>query len=72
MRKTGLIAFDLDGTILDSRKQISQHCIAVLERCIRQGIWVVPATGRTVDGPVSYTHLDVYKRQRMAWTRWRQ
>lgn len=50
MRKTGLIAFDLDGTILDSRKQISQYCIAVLEQCIRQGIWVVPATGRTVDG----------------------
>ena len=50
MKNISLIAFDLDGTILDSRKNISEHTLEVLSRCSQKGIWIVPATGRAVDG----------------------
>lgn len=45
-----LIALDLDGTLLDSRKQLSEANRQALYRCIENGIWVVPCTGRAVDG----------------------
>ncbi len=45
-----LIALDLDGTLLDSRKQLSKANRQALSRCIENGIWVVPCTGRAVDG----------------------
>lgn len=50
MRKIGIIAFDLDGTILDSQKNLSQRNLAALSRCVQMGIQVVPTTGRAVDG----------------------
>lgn len=50
MKKIGLIAFDLDGTMLNSHKRLSERNREALSRCASQGIWVVPATGRTVDG----------------------
>ena len=37
---------DLDNTLLDSNKQISEHTIEVLKEAIRQGVYIVPATGR--------------------------
>lgn len=45
-----LIALDLDGTLLDSCKKLSQRNRQALVRCIEKGIEIVPATGRTVDG----------------------
>ena len=45
-----LIALDLDGTLLNSEKQISPVNERALRQCIDRGIYVVPATGRTVDG----------------------
>ena len=45
-----LIAIDLDGTLLNSRKCLSDHNREVLKSCIRKGIHIVPCTGRTVDG----------------------
>lgn len=45
-----LIALDLDGTLLDSRKCLSDVNRQALFQCIQKGIFVVPATGRTVDG----------------------
>lgn len=45
-----LIALDLDGTLLDSRKQLSDRNKAALEACIARGIYVVPCTGRTAEG----------------------
>ncbi|MCC8025681.1 MAG: Cof-type HAD-IIB family hydrolase [Clostridium sp.] len=50
MKKIGLIAFDLDGTILDSRKNLTERSLAALSRCAQMGIQIVPATGRAVDG----------------------
>lgn len=50
MINIGIIAFDLDGTILDSQKNLSKRNLAALSSCAEKGIQVVPATGRAVDG----------------------
>ena len=46
MRKIKLNAMDLNNTLLDSKKQISEHTKEVLKEAIRQGVYIVPATGR--------------------------
>lgn len=48
--KIKLIAFDLDGTVLRNDKTISQRTKEALARAADQGIYVVPATGRTYEG----------------------
>lgn len=50
MNQICLIALDLDGTLLDSEKHLSEENRRALEQCARLGIHVVPATGRAVDG----------------------
>ena len=45
-----LISLDLDGTLLNSKKQLSQGNLQALKACIARGIQIVPTTGRTVDG----------------------
>lgn len=45
-----LIALDLDGTLLDSKKRLSPANRQALIQCVQKGIWVVPCTGRTVHG----------------------
>lgn len=45
-----LIAIDLDGTLLNSEKRLSENNREALKLCIQKGIWIVPCTGRTVDG----------------------
>lgn len=41
-----LIATDLDGTLLDEKKQISKRNMDALCRAAGKGIWIVPVTGR--------------------------
>ncbi len=41
-----LIAFDMDGTVLYDRKEISPRLQAILKKALAQGIYVVPCTGR--------------------------
>lgn len=50
MIRTKLIAYDLDGTLLNSKKQLTSHTKEVLEEAARQGIVILPATGRPVTG----------------------
>lgn len=45
-----LVALDLDGTLLNSKKQISDRNAKALAACIERGIHVVPSTGRTLNG----------------------
>lgn len=45
-----LIAFDLDGTVLDEHKKILPKTRQALERAAGQGIEIVPATGRPFVG----------------------
>lgn len=50
MEKIKLIALDLDGTLLDSQKRLSQRNEKALKACIERGIWIVPCTGRIWNG----------------------
>ena len=50
MRNIKLIALDLDGTLLDADKRLSAENAAALERAAREGIEIVPATGRFYRG----------------------
>ncbi len=44
-----LIASDMDGTLLDDEKNISERNLRALTRASEKGILVVPATGRMLD-----------------------
>lgn len=46
MAEIKLIALDLDGTLLDSQKRLSSRNKEALLKCMDQGIWIVPCTGR--------------------------
>ena len=41
-----IIALDLDGTLLDSRKHLSARNRAALEKAASKGAAIVPTTGR--------------------------
>lgn len=45
-----LIAFDLDGTFLDSEKHLIEENVHALQRAYEKGLYIVPATGRTWPG----------------------
>lgn len=45
-----MIAFDLDGTLLNSDKGISDYTRRVLKEAVKQGVVILPATGRPVTG----------------------
>lgn len=58
-REIKLIAMDMDGTLLTSGKEITEHTIEVLETAMDRGIQIVPATGRSVNGlPKELTDLE--------------
>lgn len=50
MKPIRIVALDLDGTLLDSDKNISERNMSALARCADRGIYVVPTTGRPADG----------------------
>ncbi len=45
-----LIAFDLDGTLLTTSKEITSYTRKILEEAAARGIEIVPATGRPIRG----------------------
>lgn len=53
-RKIRLIGLDLDGTLLTTDKKITAHTREVLDRCIENGIYIVPTTGRVKTGIPEY------------------
>ncbi len=54
MHNIRLIAFDLDGTLLGSDKQLSEENLAALTRAAEEEIELVPATGRFYRGMPPY------------------
>ena len=50
MKKIKMIGLDLDGTLLNSKKEVTDHTKSVLEEAIAQGIIVLVATGRPRPG----------------------
>ena len=45
-----MIGLDLDGTVFNNQKEITAHTRQVLAEAIRQGVVVLPATGRPQEG----------------------
>ncbi|MCI8513508.1 MAG: Cof-type HAD-IIB family hydrolase [Lachnospiraceae bacterium] len=49
-QKIRLIGFDLDGTVLDKEKRMSERTRQAIEEAIAKGILVIPVTGRPLCG----------------------
>jgi Cof subfamily protein (haloacid dehalogenase superfamily) len=68
-----LIVFDLDGTLLDARSQVSAHTRDTLQRLRRRGIAYTVATGRTLHAARdllqdhSFTLPHIYKNGVVIW-----
>ena len=45
-RNIKLIAFDLDGTLFNDKKEVTLYTLKTLERAVSMGIEIVPVTGR--------------------------
>lgn len=45
-----LIALDLDGTLLNSAKQVTPRTFEALQKAASKGVAIVPSTGRSLDG----------------------
>lgn len=50
MNKIRMIALDLDGTVFNEDKEVTQRTREVLEEAVRQGVEVFPCTGRPYTG----------------------
>lgn len=50
MGKIKLIGLDLDGTLLNDKKELSGRNRKAIERAAAQGVFIVPATGRPLAG----------------------
>lgn len=49
-RNIKMIGFDLDGTLLNSNKEISDYTRDVMSEAVKQGVIILPATGRPLTG----------------------
>ncbi len=45
-----MVALDLDGTLLNEQKQISERTLKAIQAAIERGVVVLPATGRPISG----------------------
>ncbi|ROR30815.1 hypothetical protein EDD66_102471 [Mobilisporobacter senegalensis] len=53
-----LIGLDLDGTVFNEKKQISDRTINAISKAIEKGVTVIPATGRPYGGlPNEFTSI---------------
>lgn len=58
MSRIKLIAFDLDGTLLNTDKKVTEYTKKVLKKAAEKGIEIVPATGRPLTAvPGELYHL---------------
>ena len=52
-----LIAFDMDGTLLNSNKKLTQNTIDTIRKCIHSGKYIVFSTGRCLPELKEFTDL---------------
>ena len=52
-----LIALDMDGTLLNSQKKLTEATLKTLRKAADRGIWIVPSTGRMVQGLPEYIKI---------------
>ena len=48
--KIMMIGFDLDGTLLTTQKELTERTKRALTEAVRQGVIILPATGRPISG----------------------
>ena len=53
-----MIGLDLDGTLLNSKKEVTDHTKSVLEEAIAQGIIVLVATGDRKSTRLNSSHAS--------------
>ncbi|MGL4655948.1 MAG: HAD hydrolase family protein, partial [Sarcina sp.] len=49
-----LIALDMDGTLLNSEKKITERTKEAIRKAREKGVYVVLASGRPIDGLLKY------------------
>ena len=60
MDKIKLMAIDFDGTTLNSEKRITDATLQAISKAIKNGILIVPATGRSISGiPQEMQDMDI-------------
>ena len=52
-----LIAMDMDGTLLNSQKKLTEATLKTLQKAVDRGILIVPSTGRMVQGLPEYIKI---------------
>ena len=52
-----LVAIDLDGTLFDKKKNVSNENIKAIKKCKENGIKIVIATGRPISGVLPLLEL---------------
>ena len=45
-----MLGFDLDGTLLTDKKELLPYTIEILRQAVKQGIEILPVTGRPLCG----------------------
>ena len=50
MKRIKMIGLDLDGTLLNEKKQLTSRTKDVLEKAIAEGVHIVISTGRPITG----------------------
>lgn len=59
-RQIRMIAFDMDGTVLYDKNEISPKLQGILKKALDQGIYVVPCTGRGLcEMPCTLTEIGI-------------
>lgn len=60
--KIKMIALDMDGTVLNDEKEVTQYTKNVIEKAARRGVIVIACTGRPLNAvPNSFTSLEGIK-----------
>ena len=54
--KYKLLVLDLDGTLTNQKKEVTEHTRRTLIEAQERGVKIVLASGRPTYGAVSYTH----------------
>ncbi|MFA9463231.1 MAG: Cof-type HAD-IIB family hydrolase [Velocimicrobium sp.] len=58
-REIQMIGLDLDGTVLNDKKEISERSKRVIRAAIKRGVVVLPATGRPLEGiPSEFLEIE--------------
>ena len=52
--KFHVIAFDMDGTLLDSKKEVSENSICAIEKLKNQGCSIILNSDRRLSGLIDY------------------